>query len=160
MPGHVLRASRWALVAVVAEGCAQTTVQTESVYTGKLPRPERVLVYDFAVAPGEVRVDRGLVAEIQGASLILEGEFLSIDEGNRAERVVIGLGLGRSEVRANVRVVEVTDAGARVLEQFRTAALSSANPGTATEVARYLGDLFVAQGWVTQEAVNAALPPF
>ena len=33
-------------------------------YSGKLPRPDRILVYDFAVSPDEVKLDTGLSAEI------------------------------------------------------------------------------------------------
>jgi hypothetical protein len=41
--------------------CAPTTVQTQQDYSGTaLPRPDRVIVYDFAVSPDEVTLDQGL----------------------------------------------------------------------------------------------------
>lgn len=36
--------------------------------------------------------------------LMVKGQLLSTDEGNRTERVVIGLGAGRTSVQANVQV--------------------------------------------------------
>lgn len=36
--------------------------------------------------------------------LIISGQLVSIDEGNRTERMIIGLGLGRSDVRALAQV--------------------------------------------------------
>src|SRR5262249_60851004 len=42
--------------------CAPTTVESQQDYSGTaaLPRPERVIVYDFAVSPDEVTLDQGL----------------------------------------------------------------------------------------------------
>ena len=51
--------------ALVATGCGPTSVQSTSgtAYTG-LPRPDRILVYDFAVTPDEVKLDQGISADI------------------------------------------------------------------------------------------------
>ena len=119
----------------------------------QLAKPDRILVYDFAVSPDEVKLDTGLSADLmrkyeehKGSSrtaedvkvghkvadalaeelvkkirsfglmsergfglpydkekdLMIKGQLLSIDEGNRTERVVIGLGAGRTDVQANV----------------------------------------------------------
>lgn len=46
-------------------GCAPTTVNVVSQYTGNLPQPNRILVYNFAVSPDEVRLDLGVSAEVQ-----------------------------------------------------------------------------------------------
>jgi hypothetical protein len=157
-------------------GCASTSVRTvETDISGQLPRPDRVLVYDFAVSPEEVQLDRGLsaraVAATQGTSrteqeiatgrkvastlsdhlvqeirklgldaeraagavqqesrdLAITGHFLSIDEGNRTERVVIGLGAGRTDVQAEVLVHQQ----GLVLEKLVTDAKSGVKPGMA-----------------------------
>jgi Domain of unknown function (DUF4410) len=52
-----------------------------------------------------LRAERGsaLPAGTQNAALI-KGQLVSIDEGNRTERVIIGLGAGRSDVRTQVQV--------------------------------------------------------
>lgn len=155
-------------------GC--TSIQTVDEYSGgPLPRPDRVLVADFAVSPEDVKLDRGisaralaaakgtsrtgqeieigqkvastlsqkLVSEIRklgldaeramgtpmprGNDLVVEGHFLSIDEGNRTERVVIGLGMGRTDVQTEVQVYQ----SARLVEQFEIDAKSGRKPGAA-----------------------------
>src|SRR5215813_11054170 len=57
----------------------------------------------------------GLPAErVAGAALpeendlVIEGEFVRIDEGSRLRRFVIGLGAGATEVRTQVRIFQVT----------------------------------------------------
>ena len=40
--------------------------------------------------------------------LVISGQFVSVDQGNRTERVVLGLGAGRSDVRVRAQVFEVT----------------------------------------------------
>ena len=42
--------------------CAPTTVESQQDYSGTaaLPRPYRVIVYEFAVSPDEVTLDQGL----------------------------------------------------------------------------------------------------
>lgn len=164
------------LVIGMASGCASTDVRTvETDISGPLPRPDRVLVYDFAVSPEEVRLDRGISAQAAQATkgtprteqeiatgrevasalskhlvkeirklgldaeraagrrqqenndLAIGGHFLSIDEGNRTERVVIGLGAGRTEVRAEALVYQ----NGLLVEQLETDAKSGAKPGMA-----------------------------
>src|SRR5215472_866860 len=45
--------------------CAPTNVGTQQDYSGApLPRPDRVIVYNFAVSPDEVELDQGLSAEL------------------------------------------------------------------------------------------------
>lgn len=49
------------VAALFLVGC--TSVTEVSKYAGeRLPKPERVLVYDLAVTPDEVKLDRGLSA--------------------------------------------------------------------------------------------------
>jgi len=64
-------------------------------------------------------------------ALVIEGQFLSIDEGNRTERVVVGLGMGRSDVQTNVQVYEARGAQLVRLEEFMTTAKSGYKPGAA-----------------------------
>ena len=156
--------------------CASTNVRTvRTDISGPLPRPDRVLVYDLAVSPEEVKLDRGIsakaIAAAQGSSrtaqelatgravaqalsehlvkelrklgldaergtgspqqsgddLAIAGHFLSIDEGNRTARVVIGLGAGRTDVQAEVQVYQ----NGLVIEQLETDAKSGVKPGMA-----------------------------
>ena len=175
------RAARWgALLIAGGLGCASTQVTSSTEYAGRLPKPERILVYRFAMAPDEVRLDHsvtaaaawqlhgtteaeekdavagavadtlakelvkkiqalGLPAELAEGppsidgrpTLVIDGQFLSIDEGSRTARVVIGLGAGRSDVRTAVQVHEIIFAGRRLVDQFEIDAKSGATPGMA-----------------------------
>jgi hypothetical protein len=166
----------------IAAGCAPANVQQQSTTLAQLPRPDAILVYDFAVSPDEVTLDKGLSAELmqkyeqhKGASrtaeeikvghkvadavanelvkkirsyglwadrsfgypsgtgkvLMVKGQFLSIDEGNRTERVAIGLGAGRTSVQANVQVYELTPQGMQQVDTLRGEAKSGYKPGMA-----------------------------
>ena len=159
-------------------GC--TNVGTVAEYSGTVPRPDRILVYDLAVTPGEVDMDRGLSAQLQqavsgeprtlqevevgrkaaqalserlvkeirdmglpaqrgyggppswGRTVMIKGAFVSVDEGNRTERVVIGLGIGRSDIRATVEVLEARrDERPKMLEELTVEARSGFKPGMA-----------------------------
>lgn len=167
-------------------GCAPTNVQQTSENTGALPRPDRILVYDFAVSPDEVKLDETLAAEIKqryehmqntnrtpqelkvghtvahvvadelvkkiqsyglwaeramgtpyrhGNTLIIKGQFLTIDEGNRAERVAIGFAAGRTDVQADVQVFELTAGGEQQVENLTASGESASKPGMAEMMA-------------------------
>jgi len=164
----------------MAFGCAPTKVQQKDMTTTQLPRPDLILIYDFAVSPQEVMLDKGLSADLMqkyeqykgtsrtaeeikighkvadtvaaelvkkirsyglmaerafglpqgnGKVLMVKGQFLSIDEGNRTERVAIGLGAGRSDVQANVQVYELTPEGRKEVDTLRGTAKSGRKPG-------------------------------
>ncbi len=49
---------------LVAAGCGPTSVETTSQVSGRLPRPNVILVYDFAVTPEEVQLDEGISTQI------------------------------------------------------------------------------------------------
>jgi hypothetical protein len=61
--------------------------------------------------------------------LMIKGQLLSIDEGNRTERVVIGLGAGRTSVQANVQVYEMTPQGLQEVDALRGSGKSGFKPG-------------------------------
>jgi hypothetical protein len=64
-------------------------------------------------------------------ALLIKGQPVSIDEGNRTERVIIGLGAGRSDVRAHAQVYEVAPAGRRLIDTIEVDAKSGLAPGMA-----------------------------
>jgi len=64
-------------------------------------------------------------------TVVIEGQFLAIDEGSRTERVVIGLGAGKSDVRTAVQTIEILPEGSRLLDTFEINAKSGASPGMA-----------------------------
>jgi Domain of unknown function (DUF4410) len=160
-------------------GCASTNVSMDSEHEGFLPKPSRVLVYNFAVSPDEVELDSGISGDIQdlvntsprtdqeraigrqvadalarhlvkevgalgipairastnvpivGRALLIKGQFISVDEGNQAERVVIGFGLGRTDVRTLVEAYEYKAGKKTLLEKFGVYARSGDKPGAA-----------------------------
>ncbi|WP_447973699.1 DUF4410 domain-containing protein [Nitrospira sp. Kam-Ns4a] len=61
--------------------------------------------------------------------LSITGAFLSIDEGNRARRLVIGFGAGGTAVKTRVVATLGTRSGPLLLQQFETVAESSKRPG-------------------------------
>jgi Domain of unknown function (DUF4410) len=79
-----------------------------------------------------LRAERGsaVPAGTQNA-LLIKGQLVSIDEGNRTERLIIGLGAGRSDVRAHVQVYEVTPTGSRLVDTIEVDAKSGLTPGMA-----------------------------
>ena len=84
------------------------------------------------------------------------------DEGNRVERVTIGLGAGRSGVRTAVQVAEVFPEGRRMVDQFEIDAKSGLEPGAAETMGlgAAAGNLTVsadvtAAGTVASEAFGA-----
>jgi hypothetical protein len=53
----------WLIAIVVAGGCASTKVSDrEILVTEKVPRPDRILIYDFAATPDDVPADSSLAA--------------------------------------------------------------------------------------------------
>ncbi len=176
-----MTAPRWAFATVMLlAGCTQSTSQIETA--SELPRPQLVVVQDFAVWPGEVQLDPGisgtidetlhgnslpprsdkereigrqvadaladkLVVEIRdlgfqaqrgaavppgnGSALLVTGQFVSVDQGNRAERVAVGLGAGRSDVRVRAQVFEVGPNGRSLADEIEVDAKSGLQPGMA-----------------------------
>ena len=61
----------------------------------------------------------------------ITGQFLSIDEGNRTERVVIGFGAGRTDVKALVQVYDARGGTRTLISEFDTNAASGYKPGMA-----------------------------
>jgi uncharacterized protein DUF4410 len=171
-----------AMLVTVCFGCARArvhNVQTDRSLT--LPRPGRVLVFDFDIGAADVRVGtsprrtvrnavglyvresdvlaeavsdtlasrmvddlraRGFSAERaahvpppQINDLVIQGQFVQIDEGSATRRFVIGLGVGATELRTQVQVFQVTADGWRPVKQFETVAAGSRMPGAAFFVA-------------------------
>jgi Domain of unknown function (DUF4410) len=166
-------------LALAACTSAQSQMETGGAM---LPRPDVVIVDQFAAAADEVQLDQGLSTEIEqavqaraGASrtqqeveagrkvadaiadklvveiqdmglsaergstapagvqnaLLIKGQLVSIDEGNRTERLIIGLGAGRSDVRVHAQVYEVTPAGRRLIDNIEVDGKSGLTPGMA-----------------------------
>jgi hypothetical protein len=64
-------------------------------------------------------------------NLVIDGALVSVDEGNQAERAVIGLGTGRSQLNMAVRVYEYMPEGRRLVDAFEVDATGGWKPGAA-----------------------------
>ena len=165
----------------VLGGCAQTTVQPQLAPPPavSLPRPDRIIVFNFAVTPGEVTENQGFFQgvvdrfgstsefeRVQGIgqdaansfaeelvkrinnlglpvergqrgmplpanALLISGQFLDVNEGNRLARTVVGFGLGASTMDTQVQVYAPSNTGYRMVLEFKTHADSGEMPGVA-----------------------------
>ena len=77
-----------------------------------------------------VCLERGTHAE-NNNSLIVDGEFTDISEGNRLRRMVVGFGAGASALDTSVHVYQRTDSSTQPLTDFTTHADSGKMPGAA-----------------------------
>jgi hypothetical protein len=93
----------------------------------------------------------------------ISGQFVSVDEGNSAERVIIGFGAGRTEVKTYVQAYDLSGGSRLVAGEFEVDAKSTAAPLTAKFDADVESDgkrtaekivkealqaFFVGQGWI------------
>ena len=171
-----------AMVAVFCFGCATARVQNvQATRASALPRPGRVIVFDFDTGAADVRVGSSprrtarravglyvdetdalaasvadtlasrLVDDLRALGLtaaraakaappgpndlVIQGQFVQIDQGSQVRRFVIGLGVGATELRTQVQVFQVGADGWEPVKQFDTVAAGSRFPGAAFFVA-------------------------
>jgi hypothetical protein len=74
-------------------------------------------------------VEAAKATPVAGPSLSVEGQFITVEQGNRLRRAVVGFGAGASEVRTLVQVFESTNEGRRLIEDFYVTVKSSRKPG-------------------------------
>ena len=79
----------------------------------------------------EAKRSSGALPESGGPYLVIRGELLSVNEGNRLRRAVIGLGAGATEVAARTRVVMLEDGKETPVDEFTVSAKSARTPGAA-----------------------------
>lgn len=183
------------LVLVLGVGCAAARIENvQATRTANLPRPARVLVFDFDTGAADVvvgtsprrsarqavglyvteadtlaqAVSDGLAQQLvdalkangfaaaraakaappQPGDLVIQGQFVQIDQGSATQRFVIGLGVGATELRTQVQVFQVGAAGWQSVKQFDTVAAGSRFPGAA---------FFVGAGAVAGTAATSAM---
>lgn len=122
-------------------GCAPTTVVMEREYAGPLPRPARVLVYNFAVSPDDVKLDRGLTAR-----------FTTVAQSGAKPGAAATMGAGA--VADHLAESAAVSGGLAVVSETLSATVAADAKRTAKElVARQLGPFFVAHGWIPASAL-------
>src|SRR5271166_802153 len=77
-----------------------------------------------------VNLSRGTQAP-PGNILMIDGQFVDIDEGNRLRRTVIGLGAGASKLDTSVQVFQSAHGTSEPILEFTTHADSGKMPGAA-----------------------------
>ena len=164
-----------ALLLFLIAACAQTGIRRAALVADtNLPKPNRILVYDFAVSDQEVKEYQGIMRQqptikdaatrerllaqevkdalaeelvdqlkplgfvvervargtkATGNDLVVDGQFLTVDEGSPLRRLVVGFGNGASTVQAQVQLYQAPDA--RKLLDFTTDSDSGKMPGAA-----------------------------
>jgi len=63
--------------------------------------------------------------------LLVQGEFIAINEGNKTKRIMIGFGRGASDVQTHVRILLTTETQPIVLSEFNSKSASGKKPGAA-----------------------------
>ncbi len=182
-PSELLTGAVAALcVLAIVAGCASTKVSgRQRLVTGRLPRPDRILVYDFAATPADVPADSALAGEYEVPStpltpeqiqagrqlgaqiaedlaarirdmglpavaaasgtpprvgdIVIRGYLVSIDEGSRTKRFLIGFGSGGSGLRTVVEGYQMTKRGLRKLGSGTVDSGGSKGPGTTAPAA-------------------------
>lgn len=77
-------------------------------------------------------VSRGVLGQLApDHSLVVRGDFLTIDEGNRARRMAIGLGAGASKVETHVQCYLKQPEKNVIVTEFKAISQSSRKPGAA-----------------------------
>ena len=64
-------------------------------------------------------------------TLLVHGDFTTVNQGNKSKRVMIGFGRGASDVQAHVTVFLMTEKGPVVLAEFNLNSESGKKPGAA-----------------------------
>jgi len=162
-----------------------TKVEVVASYQGDpLPKPDKILICDFAVSPDVITTDQSAAAQIRRRrlqrrgsdadsspgvvarqvqagfsrtlaselqktampaeissaedavppmhALIVRGEFVAINEGNKTKRVMIGFGRGASDVQAHIMVSLLTQGVPVILSEFNLKSVSGKKPGAVT----------------------------
>jgi hypothetical protein len=229
---------------LICSACAQTSIKPVVHRDYTVPRPARILVYDFAFNAADVNEYQGIMRQQPSirnpmarqhelgkaasealalhlkdnlqrlgftvervprgtragdADLVIDGRFVTIDEGNPLRRLVIGFGAGASAMETRVKVSAAN--GKESVLEFTTRAESGRLPGatatapigaalpmavgvglaaggaaatsmtedsssvkgmaasSASQIAGYLGEFFVNQGWISSAQAKIAKSP-
>jgi hypothetical protein len=141
---------------------------------GRDDREERYKVGDeVAVAFAKTLVKELREREVRAAmvlegdaftsgSIVLEGEFLSINQGNRLARITVGFGAGATAVTTAARIVRAGDSGNTLLRELKISARGSRRPSiasaprggvgrdaqrSASAIADAIEDIYIEKGW-------------
>jgi hypothetical protein len=66
--------------------------------------------------------------------LVVEGEFIAIDEGNKTQRIIVGFGRGASDIKTHVTVSSFTKGEKTVVLEFNLNSASGKKPGAVASM--------------------------
>ena len=171
-----------------ASATTQRTGQV--VEKNTLPKPPVLLIYDFSVAPDDAppsaEIERGraiaksfsedVVEKLEAVgitarratdstpvplhALVVKGQFVTIQEGSRAQRMVIGFGAGSPLLRVEVQLYQMMGNGLQRISEVEGQARGSRMPGMAlpggvAAATGFLVPVFVKGGLTTVREVRA-----
>jgi Domain of unknown function (DUF4410) len=158
---------------LIMGGCASARVDQTMRTISPLPKPDMVVVYNFAVTASEVKLDQGimqkamrdsdsrsvsaeenkvghmvadklagsLVEELRkvgipavrassltrpsGTTALITGQFVTVDQGNQTARFWVGFGMGGTELRTRIQVIQ----GGQLVAEGETSTRSNLKPG-------------------------------
>ena len=146
---------------VVGCAGATTQQTGQRVEDRTLPRPPVLLIYDFAVAPDDAppseEIERGraiakayseeVVIKLEAVGIpaqratdsttvplhavVVKGQFVTIQEGSRTRRMLIGFGAGSTMLRVEVQVYQMMESGLQRIKEVEGQARGSRMPGVA-----------------------------
>ena len=169
---------------------ATTQRTGQAVEKKTLPKPPVLLVYDFSVAPDDApltaEIERGraiaksfsetVVGKLEAVgiaaqratdstpvplhALVVKGQFVTIQEGSRAQRMVIGFGAGSTMLQVEVQAYQMMETGLQRISEVEGEARGSrmpgmALPGGAAAATGFLVPVFVKGGLTTVREVRA-----
>ncbi len=102
----------------------QTAQETASLLSAAIVQELESLGFTATVIPRGMRVTGDNV-------LLVDGQFVEINEGNRLRRMVIGLGVGSSTLDTDVQVYQMAGGATQQVMNFTTHADSGKMPGAA-----------------------------
>ena len=70
-------------------------------------------------------------APTSDSDLVVEGEFMAINEGDKTRRIIVGFGRGASDIKTHVTVSSVTQGHPTVVLEFNLSSESGKKPGAA-----------------------------
>jgi hypothetical protein len=95
--------------------------EVAAVLSEELVKQIRIFGFPAERAPAGKRAEPG--------TMVVEGQFVSIQEGNQFTRLVIGFGAGRTQVKTDAQLYVGTPIGPVLAQTFETESKSGSSPG-------------------------------
>jgi hypothetical protein len=128
------RASNWLLILVLC-GCASSNITAYQPYQGKIDRPDRIIVYDFAATPSELPPEVAIAGQGAAPLPLTAAQFAT---GRRVVTVATANPLG----------LVVSVASKAYGEASGSETIEGAAERTAHEIAVKIRATAERQGWI------------